>query len=473
MDAATRRRILLGLAANWFSRLSFAAIQFVQVPVFLHYWQESTFGEWLILSSIPTYLAFSTSGFGAVAGAEMTMAEARGDRDAALRSFQSCWWLILLIFAGLGGLAAALLALVPVARVLHLRGISEHDTKAIILYLGFSVLFAQVETLLQSAYRCVGRYSFGVLVKSGLTFFAVSSTLVPVVMHFGPRTAALVYAATSAGGTVLLALMVRLHIPWIRFGWHHASFAEIRRIAGPAFAFMGFPLGQALNQAGTLQAVGYALGPVAVVVFGTARTISRIALQIVQMVNFSYEPEFARAFAEKRTPESRDAMMRTLNRRACQTALAFALCVVAVMLLGGPALLTHWTHGKVPPSRPLLAILLAVVVLFALWSTSSTMLTATNRHQRLATVYVAATVGTVAVSWAVALRFARLGGNAGLYAVAASLLLAELAMNVYVLPATLKATQDTPGAFLRSLVEVPRGMGPAALLRRMRRRLGR
>src|SRR5262249_52547296 len=98
--------------------------------------------------------------------------------------------------------------------------------------------------------------------------------LIPVCLGGGARVTALVFALANAAGTVVLCIMVKRDISWIRFGWTHASFAEIRRLTAPAFAFMAFPIGNAFNLQGTLMAVGYALGPVAVVVFGTARTVS-------------------------------------------------------------------------------------------------------------------------------------------------------------------------------------------------------
>ena len=63
-----------------------------------------------------------------------------------------------------------------------------------------------------------------------------------------------------------------------------------------AFAFMGFPMGNALNLQGTLMAVGYALGPVDVAIFSSARTVSRMALQMVQMVNSTFWPEALLAY---------------------------------------------------------------------------------------------------------------------------------------------------------------------------------
>ena len=457
IDAGTRRRLAVGLFTNWIAKLAGTIIQLVQVPFLLHFWTVAVYGNWLIAISIPSYLSFSNIGFGSVAGNEMTMAESRGDRETALRVFQSCWWLIVLVMLATSALLAVLLVWVPVATLLNVHAISTRDTKWIVGFLSASVLLGQLEQLLQSAYRSVGRYSYGTFLKSCLSLAAFSLMLVPVALGYGPRTAAMVFAAANIGGTVLLAAMVKRDLPWIEFGWEHARFAEIRRLSPLAFAFMGFPMGNALNLQGTLQAVSYAMGPVAVVIFATARTVSRVALQMVQMVNNTFEPEFSKSFGQRNT-----ALLRTLHRRACQAALLIALPIVAALIAGGPFLLSHWTHGKVPPSRPLLSLLLLGVVLYSLWSTSATIVTATNRHKRLALVYVAATGVTVLVTWLAARHF-------GLYGAAASLLLSEFLMTLYVLPTSLRLAHDTFPAFLRSLLTAPQALHPHALRSRLRR----
>jgi O-antigen/teichoic acid export membrane protein len=220
---------------------------------------------------------------------------------------------------------------------------------------------------------------------------------------------------------------------------------------------MGFPIGIALNLQGTLLAVGYALGPVSVAIFASARTVSRVALQIVQLVNNTVWPELSLAYGAKNWD-----LLRALHRRACQTALILALGVVACMMTFGPWFLTHWTGGHVPPSHRLLAILLLGVVIYALWSTSSTLATATNLHQRLAAWYIVGTGVTVIFTYLLARRY-------GLYGAAASLIISEVIMNLYVVPASLRIAHDTLPAFLASLLEYPPSLKPKALLERLSR----
>ena len=457
MDSGTKRRLLLGFVSNWVSKLANTIIQLIQVPVFLHFWSVPLYGEWMIVNSIPSYLAFSNIGFGSVAGNEMTMLTSAGDREGALRVFQSCWWLISCICGSVALLLGPVLYFVPVASGLKLHEISPSDTKWIIFYLGLSVLLGQLEQLLQSAYTCVGRYPYGSFIKSVISLLAFAAMMVPVVLGYGARTTALVFAAANGLGTVVLCILVRRDIPWIEYGWRHARFSEIRRLTAPALAFMGFPIGNALNLQGTLMAVGYALGPTDVVIFGTARTVSRVALQMVQMVNSTFWPEVSLAYGAKN-----EELMRTLHRRSCQMALIIAFVIVLCMMSFGPWFLTHWTGGHVPPSRPLLSILLGVVILYALWSTSSTVLVATNLHQRLASWYIAGTSITIVFTYLLA-------KSHGLYGAAASLLISELIMNCYVLPSSLRIAQDTFPAFMASLVQIPPSLHPRQLLARLSR----
>ncbi len=457
MEGGIKRRLALGFASNWVGKLASTITQLVQVPLFFHFWAASVYGNWLIVSAIPTYLTFSSIGFGNVASNEMTMLNSVGDREAALRVFQSCWWLISMICAAVGLLLVPILYLVPAASLLNIHAISESDTKWIVFYLGFSVLLGQLEQLMSAAYTCVARYPYGTFVKTMISLAAFAATMAPVVLGYGPRTAALVFLVANGIGTVTFGLFVRKDIPWIEFGWKHARFSEIRRLASPAFAFMGFPIGNALNLQGTLIAVGYALGPVDVAIFASARTVSRVALQMVQMVNATFWPELSLAYGAKNV-----ALTRTLHRRACQLALIIAVFVVAGMMTAGPYFLHHWTGGHVPPSRPLLAILLLVVVVYSLWSTSSTLMVSTNQHQTMAAIYLAATSLTCVACFYLA-RWE------GLYGAAAALLISELTMNFYVLPASLRIAHDTFPAFMASMLHYPPSLRPGVLLAQLRR----
>ena len=222
IDNSTKRRLLLGFASNWLGKVAGTVIQLIQVPIYFHFWATTVYGDWLIISAIPTQLAFTSAGFGSVASNEMTMLVAGDDREGALRVFQSCWWLIAFIGVAVGLLLVPVLYFLPVAELLNIHSISASDTKWIVFYLGISVLFGQLEWLMGAAYTCVARYPYGSFLKNMISLAAFAVTMAPVVLGYGPRTAALVFAAANILGTVVFGLFVRHDIPWIEFGWKQA-----------------------------------------------------------------------------------------------------------------------------------------------------------------------------------------------------------------------------------------------------------
>src|SRR5260370_22967375 len=123
MDGSTKRRLILGFLTNWVGKLSATVVQFIQIPVFLHFWSVPLYGEWMIVNSIPAYLSFSNAGFGSVAGNEMTMMVARDDPHGALPVFQSCWWLISLICPATSLLLTGTPYYLPAARLLRLSSL--------------------------------------------------------------------------------------------------------------------------------------------------------------------------------------------------------------------------------------------------------------------------------------------------------------------------------------------------------------
>ncbi|MFC6644866.1 lipopolysaccharide biosynthesis protein [Granulicella cerasi] len=449
---------MLSFLSSSVSRFASTGIQFVQVPVFLHFWSVGLYGEWLILNSLPTYLAFSSTGFGTVAGNKMAMLYASGDEEGSLRVFQSCWWLIVAVCGIVTMAIAGALLFISPHHWLNLRDLSDHDARWILFMLSLCILVGQLEQLLQSAYRAVGRYPFGTLIKSLLSIAAFACTMISVAARRGPMMTAFAYVLANLVGTLVLIIMVMRDLKWVKFGWDHASRKEIRELAGPAIAYMAFPVGVALNLQGTLLAVSYALGPVAVVVFSTARTFSRGALQMVQMVNSTFEPELALSFGSGKIETT-----RTLHRRSCQLALGVCTVIVAGCLLVGPYVVTKWTGHHIPPDRTLLAILLAGVMVYSLWATSSTLISSVNRHQGMAAVYLSATAATcLACFW--------LAKHIGLHGAAAGLLLAEVCMMIYVVPASLRIAQDTFWEFAASLLSYPASLRPSALLANVRAR---
>ncbi len=262
------------------------------------------------------------------------------------------------------------------------------------MLLGLAVLLGMQETLFQAAFRCVGKYPLGTMAKSLVVLAAFLSTMIGVVLHLSPVPVTVLYVAVNAVGVLALWILLRREVPWIRFGIRHARWAVIRRLTGPALSFMSFPLVNALNLQGVLVVIGYVMGPMAVVTFNTARTISRSATQGMNLINNSIWPEMSAAFGVGAMD-----VARMLHRRACQVSLLLCLGITLGVAFLGDWIWRVWTVGKVPTDPVLLNIMLLQMVVSAFWFTSSVVPMATNQHQRMARAMLAATCVALVLAW--------------------------------------------------------------------------
>ena len=225
--------------------------------------------------------------------------------------------------------------------------------------------------------------------------------------------------------------------------WQYAHISVIRKLFGPAIAFMAFPAGNAFILQGMTVLVGAVLGPIAVVMYSTVRTLTRFVYQTVDMITNGVWAEMSSALGAGNM-----LLARNLHRCACQASLGLSLAAACFLAVFGKGIYGLWTHHKVTLDHRLFYILLVEALANALWFTSSIVPIAWNRHQRQAQVYVSATLASLPISYLLMKWI-------GLPGVGISLLLVDLCMIAYVLTGSLTMLQDKPGEFALALLRPP------------------
>jgi O-antigen/teichoic acid export membrane protein len=438
-----RSRLTKGAGAEVFSQSVNVLIQVGSIPLFLGAWGITRYGEWVALSAVPAYLTMSDFGFGTVSANEMTMLVGTGNRREALRVLQSTWCLLTAgSLLGLAVLTPLVLAL-PVTGLLHIEHLGHGTAALVLLVLSLYVLAGQQTTLVNAGYRCEGNYGVGGFFNGCIRLFEFLIVAGVVVGGGGPLAAAVGYLAGRTVGTLASRVFLRRYSPWLRFGVKHADFSTVRRLARPALAFMGLPLGDALNLQGTTIMVAAAGGPATLAAFSTIRTLTRFAGQMTGMVNGIVWAEISAAYGARRSHH-----LRQIYRNACQVSVW--LCVGAAVALAafGPWLLDLWTQNRIQLAPTVFGLLLATMVVRSFWLTSSVVFSATNRHERVALSYAA--VNVVALGGAYILtRVFGVNGAAG------ALLAVEVCMFCLTVSGALGAVADTWSEFLATIARPP------------------
>jgi O-antigen/teichoic acid export membrane protein len=455
LDPRVQRRVFSGLGANVYNQVVTVAVQLITVPVLLHAWGTDGYGEWLILYAVPGVLVMTNLGFSMSAGNDMTAKVARGDRPGALRVFQSLAALLYVIALAGMLLCGALLWWLPLDEWLQFKTMSTEVIRWVLWLLASQVFLQLLDGLTHAGFRANSQYARHVAFQATTRLLQFGGIWLAAILDAGPVAAAGAFLGVRLLTTPLFALVLVLRHRWLSYGVSHASTRELRRLYRPALANMAIPLGNALNIQGMVLVVGAVLGPVAVVVFSTLRTLTRLALQMVLVVSRAAEPELATAYGAGNA-----ALMKSLYVHALRGGLWLSLLAVLGLALLGTPILEVWTQGKVPMNDALFGWLLASAVATTLWDSPLAVLRAANRHLRAAVVFVLAATATVGAAW----LLLRMTGDLSYAGMA--LLLMDGLMALYVLSA---AARLAGVDWHKSLLSA---MNPFPIARFLSRRMG-
>jgi len=438
-----KSKLLRNLGANAYGQLITIIIQLASAPLFLHYWGVELYGEWLILSAIPAYLSLSDIGFASVAANDMTMRVARGDKNGALQVYQSIWIFISGMSVLVGGVIALIIYAAPIVSIFSITHLSATQTQLILIALMLYVLFGLQSGVFSAAFRASGRYAYGTVLGNTVRLVEWFGSMVAVVLGGSVLSIALVTLAVRLLGLVIMWFVLRRHERWLSLGIKWASSQKIRELFKPAVAFMAFPLGLALCLQGMVLVIGMTLGSAAVVIFSAYRTLTRFLVQIITMLNQAVWPEISAAYGAGKMD-----LVNQIHRKGSAVTFWITLAVVTTLGFIGEWIIGIWTRHAFEQNHTLLLLMLSTTFLNVLWQTSWVVLMATNKHEKIAVVFVASSVCSILISALIVPVF-------GINGAAVVLAFAEIPLMVYVINCALTQLGDSWLIYLKAVVGIP------------------
>ena len=438
-----KAKLLRNLGANAYGQLITVVIQLASIPLFLHFWGVDLYGEWLILSAIPVYLSLSDIGFASVAANDMTMRMAKGDRQGTLEVYQSIWFFICAISVTIACVLALLVSLTSLSDFFSFSRISNEHTQKVIFVMMFYVLIGLQGGVLSAAYRCVGRYAYGTLMNHSIRLAEWLISMVALTLGGNVLVVAMSMLVVRLAGFIIIWWKLRRQESWLSFGFEAVSMQRIRDLFKPAVAFMAFPLGLALSLQGVVLLIGATIGPAAVVVFSTYRTLTRLLVQVITMINQAVWPEMSAAFGAGQIK-----LVAVLHRRASSITFWIALVAVSVLWVIGDWIIGLWTSHAFEQNDVLLFLLLVTIFLNVLWQSSWVVMMAGNMHQKISIVFiVCAACGLLGASLFIPVM--------GINGVGVALVIAELPLLYMTINSSLLLLNDSWPEYAKSVISNP------------------
>lgn len=357
-------RLVKGLVANAAGKAWVVLSQIVTIPTLTFAWGAKEYGTWLIISTIPTYIALGDFGFGSAAAVEMTRRYSQADKSGALAVFQSAWVLISTFVAIAIAALIATIILSPTYIELLPTELRADEIFIAAALLSLYSFFAVQMAVINSAFRACGYYSRGTLLLD-LVMPAEMCALVATALLGGRMVAvALALLIVRSIACVSFYWFLRRHEPWISIGYSHADVSELKRLLRPSLASLALTASGAISLQGVVVAIGFVFSPTAAAVFNAARTVTRIPVQLIGLIVRASIPEMTRAHS---LGDLR--LFSRLMSANVGVAILISLIASGALFVFGRSIVLALSHGTLHAEQSVVIALTLAMAAHVIWST--------------------------------------------------------------------------------------------------------
>jgi O-antigen/teichoic acid export membrane protein len=434
-----RTSLLRNTVAGAWGKASSIILRLVQVPLLLSALGVEDYGRWLVLSSLPAWLTLANIGFGSVAANEMSMSVASGEINKARTVYSTTLALVLLILSVGSALTFLIAPFIPWHHVVSMPETRSAELQTAVICLAISVFVSFVGEVFGGRFRAARKAHTAVVISSFRPWIELASIV--IVLQFSTRFDYLAIAMlmSTLVYTAVFHWTSRMAMPGITFSTREINKKDLQLLFKKGVAFQAFPLGNAMMFQGNLLIVQTILGPIAVALFATARTLVRSVNQLMEMVNQVIWPELSLLLGA-------GDFQRSARLHRFGVVVSFSSAIVSVLVLAtfGHTLFEWWTGKAFNLPQQLLLVFLLPIPFNALWFTSSVVHAACNQHEGLASRYLLSCCLSVLACFI-------LSYFVGIEGAALSTLVADLVLIPFVFKRSLHLTQDTWDEFFGGL----------------------
>lgn len=386
------RRLSLGIGSGFLDKAVITIFQLVMVPVLVNSWGLTLFGIWAMLSTVPTMLALSDFGIINSAWARMTMFISRGQIDRGRIVLHTAW-----LSAGLLGLAlilaaAATLYLLPAGIMPSAERLTDGQARLALFLLivyGVGTIVFRLNTVI---FRSAGNVPLTLWCNTASYAFENLVLLGAVLLGADLLTAAICLLVARCFSLGSVFIVGGIKFPYLRPGIAQGQWSEWLEMWRPALSAAVLGLGTLAFLQLSVLALGAAAGAAAVPAFVAVRTLSRVGLQMAQLVAGPVAQEFSQEMGAGRQERAGRYFGLVLA-----TSALMSVCIAVGLVLFGTTFVRIWTAGAIETSFTLMLLMAISSAAAVLWNTLANLVSAVNRQGAFSNTNLAISVAGLAL----------------------------------------------------------------------------
>lgn len=388
VTAQRLHRVAKGTLANILGQALNIGGQLALVPIFLNYWGNQSYGEWLALSAMVTYLGTLDLGMQTYVVNRLNQCYSLEQMDEYTRVLHTGLLVNIVIPAAGLCLALPIIFAAPLTRWLQLQATPPSTAAWVAALLSLQMVYSIVYGLLIGIYRTINEYPRGQMITNVRSFLNLALTIVLALCGGQLRGLATLQLGLLVATSIYVYLDISHRRPDIRIGLSRADWRLGVQFIAPSSMFLGIQFIGALSVQGSTLLVSGMFGAGALVAFASLRTLSNLIKQASATVQLALWPEFTTLDAQEKMNS-----LRTLHLLGAKVVMTIAVCSAVFLISVGDRLVAFWTRGRVAYDPALMLAFLVLACSQAHWFTSSILISACNRQKVLLRCTSAAGLG--------------------------------------------------------------------------------
>lgn len=363
------------------SRVVVLLQQIFVIPLSLYLLGKNLYGEWLLISTLPNYMAISDLGVNITATTSICSLVAQNKRITALKVYQSSNTFIIIV--GIITIIVYGLSTVFVSwnKFLGIKIIDEYTTELTLGFLLLSTFLSILIGLLIGIYRAGGKFHLHSLAY--IIYFIMDFSVFLLIISCGED-----FLSVSICQIIwrIFFIIYVSHKLSKRFLWFHFGFSRelkpITNLLPTSIYYMFYSIGQGLVLQGTTLIIGKNLGSASLVHFTVIRTLVNSIKSFTSIFYNSLLPEYTVLIANNKFSEA-----KIIFKKILPVSIFIIFLLAGAYYFGGEFLVTHWTKGAIKLEYPFYSIMLWVVIVSTISDCSYSVLNATNENRVVGIYY--------------------------------------------------------------------------------------
>ncbi len=376
MNEKALRRLVKNYSANTINQILSMANRILLVPLFIYAWGIERYGQWIIITSLVSYLSITEFGVGQYVINKLNQLYVKDRLDEYSEYINSGLILFLIVPISIFIIIIAI-GEFNILNFPQLSNIKKEEEKLIIYLLALYFLMQIPQGYLTGVYSTFKKYYVGVMLNNLSLFLQILLISVALYMKLGVIEVAIAQTIPVLLTMLLTLYMLRKYYPELNIAnLSKANFITLRKIIKPSSFYLKLQVAQMVNVQGIIIIIGMVIGEKAVVIFTTIRTVANILKQFLGLVFYPLMPDITRLEAANDY-----RLLKELVNFLLRLILISSVIYISILYYYGSHIYMRWLSGNVSYDQILMLLICVQVIINIISSLYGNILTATNKHE--------------------------------------------------------------------------------------------